>query len=501
MLLAESQHLPVLGGLPGQMNARTSLLHRVTRPRKNVPSNPKFLSMLLVAGLEGMLAHPQVVENTPKSLDANEVWEMYVRKFPKGTQALMRGAMEKLKTRPPRKKAVLRAFLKVEPMDLPRNICPLPSDYQAIAGPLIMVMEKMLKHHPSSDKGLTQGMRDARLSQHLYSQAQGTDFSKFDMTVRNCHTQPFDRVQFTRNPLLLHQVGLGPLGHEQFAQYVKVVMAGLDRAKIRHVDGISLSLSERQCWSGEPSTGVRHSCNNFIFQVVCRIVNDLGLDCPSEVDPTLLIHRVREICASYDRRTWFSQTHGDDSIGNTPVRPQVIENVAAWFGWEATVEEGIPNVTGYLSRFLARDRTVADVRRSLVKYHLSASTPGKVNTPTALLVAKSLSYMATDHRTPLLGAVAWAHFTRNKHVVPAFSADASRRLDLRDISIDDVASLGPPKFNADLAVTVALSCGINYQQLERYHDAWVCYGLGGPMPPPLRLLSKVTKTTHLPIWE
>lgn len=183
------------------------------------------------------------------------------------------------------------------------------------------------------------------------------------------------------------------------------------------------------------------------------------------------------------------------------MRQTVIENVAAWFGWEATVEEGIPENTGYLSRFLSRDRTVADVRRSLVKFHLSASTPGQQNSPTALLVAKSLSYMATDHRTPFLGAVAWAHFTRNKHVIPAFTRDAARRFTLRDLDQETISNFGAPDFDRKLAVAVTLSTGICFDLLERYHDAWVCYGYGGPMPGPLPVLAKKTKTLHLPLWE
>lgn len=278
-------------------------------------------------------------------------------------------------------------------------------------------------------------------------------------------------------------------------------MLGLNRASIKHVDGLTLKLSERQCWSGEPATGVRHSCNNFIFQVVCRICHDLGVTSPDEVDCAFLLREVRRICASYSKETWFVQTHGDDSISASPVKAAVIEGVAKWFGWEATVEQGIPNTVGYLSRFLCGGRTVADVRRSLIKYHLSASTSGKVNTPQALLVAKSLSYMSTDHRTPLLGAVAWAHFTRNKHVIPAFTRDMERRCGLSDLSLGDVARFRAPAFNDELAVTVSLSCGISVRDLRGYHHAWIQYGLGGKMPPPLRLQRKITKTVHLPLID
>lgn len=278
-------------------------------------------------------------------------------------------------------------------------------------------------------------------------------------------------------------------------------MVALDKAKINHVSGVGLKLSDRQCWSGEPATGVRHSFNNFIYQIVCDICDEHHVETPSDfVDVTWLLAEIRSRCAVHDRTFYgLTLTHGDDSIRARVLRhPETFVSVAAWFGWEAKPEEGPLEVVSYLSRFgTTGGKTVADVRRSLLKFHLSSATPGKVNSPQALLVAKSLSYLATDYHTPFLGAVAWGHFQRNKSVVPAFTRDARMRLALRDISLEDMTRAPAPRFNEDMAVVVSLTSSIPVPVLRYYHDLWVLYGLGGPLPPPLRISAKATKSLGL----
>jgi hypothetical protein len=194
---------------------------------------------------------------------------------------------------------------------------------------------------------------------------------------------------------------------------------------------------------------------------------------------------------SYEIQTSFPHIfcHGDDSIRDDIISTDLTEHCAAQLGWEATADQGLAWTVGYLSRTRTPDgSTMCDVRRALVKYHLSASTPGKVNTPEALLAAKSLSYLATDYHTPLIGAVAWAHHRRNvQYHTRAAEKMFSLRLDLRSIGISELKNRKPPPFDETKASFVSLLSGIDMATLKSKHHEWTFYGLGGPLPDPIVL--------------
>lgn len=181
--------------------------------------------------------------------------------------------------------------------------------------------------------------------------------------------------------------------------------------------------------------------------------------------------------------------HGDDSIRNDFLPESIAADVGAMFGWEVTMEAGVSWNVQYLSRCRLGTKTFARVRRALIKYHLSASVPGVNKPERGLLASKSLSYMATDYYTPLLGAVAWAHFNRNKEELsPKFSRPFKERLGLCPIALDDLAQKGPPPLDMSLTALVAYESGIPGITIAQKHLEWVAYGLGGDLPSAINTL-------------
>lgn len=134
---------------------------------------------------------------------------------------------------------------------------------------------------------------------------------------------------------------------------------------------------------------------------------------------------------------------------------------------------------------------MADLPRTLRKWHLSAAPP-RTTTVESLLAAKSLSYMATDYFSPGLGAMAWACYQRTRHSLDLVVAMAVWRHKLSSacISLDDLASKGPPPFDASLAATYSYHYSVTIAELRRFHGDWIEYAHGGEMPAPLLLDAK-----------
>lgn len=275
-------------------------------------------------------------------------------------------------------------------------------------------------------------------------------------------------------------------------------MTALDKGYIKHTDGIKVVLNDRQCFSGESATGVRHSGNNFIMVVLCFICAQCGVNHPNDVEVSYLERILRDYCRN--GLPGFVKTHGDDSIWDIRVQSEAVSTVAAWIGWEAKAESGYQWDLKYLARtYLPEGGSCCDVRRSLIKYHISASVPGKADAR-GLLAAKALSYLATDYNTPLVGAVSWACLQLNlQYLHSRYNVPFMERLKLRNVSVNDLLNRPPPLFSVDKGVMVAMDSGIPLTTLREKHYEWIFYGMfGGSQPDPIRVVPVLIKTFLVP---
>jgi hypothetical protein len=172
----------------------------------------------------------------------------------------------------------------------------------------------------------------------------------------------------------------------------------------QHVDGIYYAVHEGRC-SGEANT----SSGN--FSINKGVVN----------------------IAMRDHPCWDDFVEGDDGVlGCTPpIDPQHLVRVAATFGFDLVVESS-SEVTGhkFCGRLLVDDggrlTSIADLERTLPKFHLSRLKGRSLLDRKGLARAKAQCYLATDVHTPILGP--WCKLIdRVLSDVPAVFADAHLR--------------------------------------------------------------------------
>lgn len=178
---------------------------------------------------------------------------------------------------------------------------------------------------------------------------------------------------------------------------------------------------------------------------------------------------------------------GDDGI--TPYIP--MEYVIAAYGilgFSVTLEgRGAPETVPFLGRTLhyASRTSIGDVQRAFRKFAISARAPG-TSSPAQYLEAKALSYMATDYRTPVLGAVAWAFVNLTKSTGNKNNAALllyRYKLGKSTLSVDRLRAAPPPALRRHLMCMVSVNTGWSFHTIERLHYEWLAFGLGiGPMP-------------------
>jgi hypothetical protein len=182
---------------------------------------------------------------------------------------------------------------------------------------------------------------------------------------------------------------------------------------------------------------------------------------------------------SDDTAFWSNLDHlfieGDDKLDGLNDCPS-LEKAAVDLGLILKVEyEGPLAHANFLGRvhisFGDTFLTCAGFWRTVTKFHLSARGAGSV-TGSELARAKGLSYMATDYRTPVIGALAWLMHKQNRDAVLSDSALRVHRwkLGLTSISVEDLALKPAPPFLVDVANLYGLACGVSLKTLQDAHD-------------------------------
>jgi len=166
---------------------------------------------------------------------------------------------------------------------------------------------------------------------------------------------------------------------------------------------------------------------------------------------------------------------GDDGL--VPELPGVnYVATASLFGFELTL---VPHVNYYTANFCGRYLThrgsMCDFMRTISKFHLSSNSSFKRE---QLLKAKSLSYLATDYHTPVIGAMCWAFVQRLHKVIPRFDHDMHLRRFLADTHVSVFNSIAPPSFDREVAYQMTWIFDISFHSLESLHHSWLSYGRG-----------------------
>lgn len=255
-----------------------------------------------------------------------------------------------------------------------------------------------------------------------------------------------------------------------------LALKALDRKfKIRHVNGWRVELPGSQRWSGEPMTSIGNGLiNHFITWVAAG-------------EPPLL---------SWNEGDVVSYHEGDDAIVGSKTQIPIAKT-AKDFGMIATVDWFRDmDLVKFCGRYTFPNTTlgplsVCGIWRALNKFHLTARPTSHVGTRESLLAAKCLSYMCTDYRTPVVGAVAWALFQHVQHVecrkdFTWIMCQKSRYSPLTMTDrVADLKRLPAPLLAPDVAGLCALAWEMELSDIQKWHTWWVDYGSKrGPYPPP-----------------
>jgi hypothetical protein len=216
-----------------------------------------------------------------------------------------------------------------------------------------------------------------------------------------------------------------------------------------HRFGFMVVLSELQRLSGESMTSVSNGLiNAFVMWLSQGEPSLTNLQCFAE---------------------------GDDGL--VPEIPGVdYVHTATLCGLELTL---IPHhnffTANFCGRFLTQTGSMCDFMRTMSKFHLSSNVGLDRK---RLLLAKSLSYLATDYNTPVVGAMCWAFMQKLKGLKPIFTHDYVRRKDLVDIHVSTFYSMPPPVFDRSTAYQITWIHDISFNSLAALHANWVAYGQG-----------------------
>lgn len=290
-----------------------------------------------------------------------------------------------------------------------------------------------------------------------------TDFSLYDRTIGLC-TRAMER-EFAA--LLLA---------EDEQQLFNSCQNLIQHSIMNHLSGYQVSdISQR--WSGEPATSIMNGMWNLFTSFLAW--------CNAGRDP-MVFFTVETLSSIF--------VEGDDGLTFLDFTAEQACAAGAQCGLEVKAAR-VPCIehATFLGRVHAYGEganlvSMADLPRTLRKWHLSAA-PSQATTASQLLAAKALSYMATDYRSPVIGAMAWAFLQLNsdQKLHAGHHKLFSDRLSLADISEQDMRAAPAPEFNAVLAATYAYFYDISIHEQRSWHNAWLVAGRGGPWPDPLCL--------------
>jgi len=263
----------------------------------------------------------------------------------------------------------------------PRNISPRSLKFLSVLGPFVSAIEKQAKACRYLVKGLTPEERGARVSEGWRKRVIETDFSRFDMTISVDIIKEVERRMFSRAfPLKLY-----PDFHA--AVHMLVSQNGVSDMGVRYTVAGTRA-------SGDAHTSIANGVvNRFVIWACLR-----GLPANS----------------------WTSYHEGDDGV--TFLDEAVYDRAVSFLAYAGFLGFKMKVITPpsidqayFCGRFTCTGckREMCDIPRTLTKFH----TTIKSGDARSLVLAKCLSYYATDAHTPIVGPLVTSLIMHlNEHV-------------------------------------------------------------------------------------
>lgn len=319
-------------------------------------------------------------------------FEEWLERFPNTRRQQLRDAREEAYRHGLESKdAIMAVFIKTETSTSgtdPRNISPRQLKFLSVLGPFVAAVEKQAKCCEYLVKGKNPEERGQYISQYWRHSVIETDFSRFDMTVSADFVKTVERSMFRR----AFPEGLYPALDECLD--LLPVMTGASSL------GVLYSVAGTRA-SGDAHTSIANGVlNRFVIWASLR-----------NMDPS----------------TWVSFHEGDDGIihCDSAVTQQICDYLAfaAFLGFKLKVVRPPSHEhANFCGRHTCEEchREFCDLPRALSKFHITF----KQGEPRSLLLAKALSYFATDAHTPIIGTMCDALI---RHLSPQVSDRLMRR--------------------------------------------------------------------------
>lgn len=319
-------------------------------------------------------------------------FEEWVTRFPSARRPLLRQAREEVHQHGlTDKDSVMAVFIKTETSTTgtdPRNISPRQLKFLSVLGPYVAAIEKEAKKASYLVKGLTPEARGRHLASQWKQEVIETDFSRFDMTVSEDFIEVVERSMFRR---------AFPAGsHPDFDQCLMMLSKMTGASSL----GVLYSVAGTRA-SGDAHTSIANGVlNRFVIWACLR-----------NIDPS----------------TWISFHEGDDGIIHCDhhIKRRICDylSFAAALGFKLKVVEP---PTHEHANFCGRHtcatcfKEFCDLPRALSKFHITF----KQGDAKSLVLAKALSYFATDNHTPIMSVLCNSLI---KHLSPKVSDRLLRR--------------------------------------------------------------------------
>jgi len=298
-------------------------------------------------------------------------FEEWVTRFPLHRRPLLRQArLEAEQHGLTSKDAVMAVFIKTETSTSatdPRNISPRQLKFLSVLGPYVAAIERAAKACKYLVKGMNPEERGLHISKFWRGSVVETDFSRFDMTVSLDIIQQLERRMFRK---------AYPRGTQPFLDELLPLLERLEGVSAM---GVRYSVAGTRA-SGDAHTSIANGViNRFVIWA-----------CQRNMDPS----------------TWVSFHEGDDGIihCDTDVKRQLCDNLsfASFLGFKLKVIEPLSHAhANFCGRHTCPEchREMCDLPRALAKF----PTTFKQGELKSLVLAKALSYYATDAHTPIIG--------------------------------------------------------------------------------------------------
>jgi hypothetical protein len=227
------------------------------------------------------------------------------------------------------------------------------------------------------------------------------------------------------------------------------------KARLRHVDGVDAE-TEMNRLTGEPFTSLMNGGFNLLHSFIAAKIGGHAWN---------------------DETVEWIMVEGDDKLDGLNDSESLMK-AAQLLGLKIKfITDGPLTNHDFLGRHHIWDGTkivsVCDFWRTMKKFHLSARPTG-VCTPRQLLKAKCLSYLATDSRTPIIGALAWSLLQQVKDEDATKALEVFKaRMQLSPIGVKDLCNLGPPRLRHELIAGFSAVTGLSIPVIIGTHECYL----------------------------